>query len=152
MTNYQATVKWQRNSDDFLANKYSRCHEWVFDGGAVVLASASPDIVPSPWSVEARVDPEEAFVASISSCHMLFFLSIACRSGFQVESYADEAVGEMTRNEVGKYVVSKVSLNPVVNYSGEALPNHDDIESMHHEAHAECFIANSIRTKVEVNL
>lgn len=151
MVNYQATVKWQRNSDDFLANKYSRSHEWVFDGGAVVFASASPHIVPLPWSVEAHVDPEEAFVASISSCHMLFFLFIAARAGFQVDSYIDEAVGEMSKNEARKYIVSRVNLNPVVEYSGDKLPKASEIKSIHHEAHEECFIANSIRTEVVVN-
>ncbi|NKB34107.1 MAG: OsmC family peroxiredoxin [Pseudomonadales bacterium] len=152
MSNYKATVQWYRNGEDFLNNKYSRGHEWAFDGGTVVAASASPHIVPLPWSIEANVDPEEGYIASISSCHMLFFLSIAANRGFQIDSYVDESIGEMSKNEAGKWMVSKVTLKPQVDYSGEKQPDSDTASAMHHEAHQECFIANSIRTEVVVSI
>lgn len=150
MSNYNATVSWHRNNQDFLANKYSRGHEWKFDGGAVVQASASPHIVPLPWSIEECVDPEEAFAASISSCHMLFFLSIAANKGYQIESYIDNAIGEMAKNSEGKYFVSKTTLHPQITFSGDENPDQDTIKSIHHQAHEQCFIANSIRTEVVI--
>jgi organic hydroperoxide reductase OsmC/OhrA len=152
MSNYNATIKWQRNDQDFVNKKYSRAHEWLFDGGAVVSASASPHIVPLPWSVESNVDPEEAFIASVSSCHMLFYLDIAASRGIQVDSYTDNAIGEMKKNQNGKLVVSRIILNPDVQHSGENLPDQDTLRAIHHEAHAECFIANSIKTEVVTNL
>jgi len=135
---------------DFLKGKYSREHTWTFDGGAVVAASPSPSVVPPPWSNPANVDPEEAFVASISSCHMLTFLHLASRQGFQVDSYHDEAVGRMTKNEKGVPWVSSVTLDPRIVYSGEKKPTPADEERLHHLAHEQCFIANSIKTQVTV--
>ena len=119
MSEHKATIKWQRTSPDFLKGKYSREHTWTFDGGVTVPASASPSVVPVPFSNPAHVDPEEAFVASISSCHMLTFLFLASKQGFQIDSYEDEAVGVMAKNEKGVPWVSLVTLNPKIVYSGE---------------------------------
>jgi len=150
MAEHKATISWKRMDADFLKGKYSREHTWTFDGGAVVAASPSPSVVPPPWSNPANVDPEEAFVASISSCHMLTFLHLASRQGFQVDSYHDEAVGRMTKNEKGVPWVSSVTLDPRIVYSGEKKPTPADEERLHHLAHEQCFIANSIKTQVTV--
>jgi organic hydroperoxide reductase OsmC/OhrA len=150
MSEHKAIIRWQRTSPDFLKGKYSREHTWSFDGGATVAASSSPSVVPVPFSNPADVDPEEAFVASISSCHMLTFLFLASRQGFVVDSYEDEAVGVMGRNERGASWVSSVRLQPRILYSGEKLPTPADEDRLHHAAHEECFIANSIRTEVTV--
>ena len=150
MSEYKATIKWQRTSPDFLKGKYSREHTWTFDGGVTVPASASPFVVPVPFSNPAHVDPEEAFVAAISSCHMLTFLYLASKEGFQIDSYEDEAVGKVTRNEKGVPWVSLVTLNPRIAYSGEKLPAPADKERLHHLAHEQCYIANSIKTDVTV--
>src|SRR6266566_8007441 len=119
MSSYKATIKWNRNSPDFLKGKYSREHTWTFDGGAVVPASSSPSVVPVPYSNPANVDPEEAFVASISSCHMLTFLFLASRRGIEVAGYEDDAVGIMTKNDRGIPWVSSVVLRPRISYRGE---------------------------------
>ncbi len=150
MSEYKATIKWQRTSPDFLKGKYSREHTWSFDGGVTVPASASPTVVPAPWSNPAGVDPEEAFVASLSSCHMLTFLHLACKAGFQIDSYEDEAVGRVTKNEKGVPWVSSVTLNPKIVYDGEKLPTPGDEERLHHLAHEHCYIANSVKTEVLV--
>ena len=150
MSEYQATIKWQRTSPDFLKGKYSREHTWTFDGGFTMPASPSPSSVPLPWSNPAHVDPEEAYVASISSCHMLTFLFVAYRQGFQVDSYEDEAVGSMTKNDKGVPWISLVTLRPRISYSGEKIPTPADEEHLHHLAHEQCFIANSIKTEVVV--
>ncbi|MEL7149208.1 MAG: OsmC family protein [Pseudomonadota bacterium] len=147
---YRATIRWAA-SGDVLKGHYSRAHEWEFDGGTVVPASASPGIVPLPWSDESAVDPEEAFVASLSSCHMLFFVDFARRAGFAPATYADDAVGVMTKAGDGRMWVSRVELNPVVTWSSEA-PSQDDLRGLHHRAHDACFIANSVRTEVVTNL
>ena len=152
MSNHKATVRWQRTSDEFLKGKYSREHTWEFDGGAVVQASPSPAVVPAPYSNAAHVDPEEAFVASLSSCHMLTFLYLAGRKGFQVDSYADEAVGVITKNERKVPWVSTVTLNPRIVFSGAKLPTRAEQEHLHHESHEQCFIANSVKTEVIVEL
>jgi organic hydroperoxide reductase OsmC/OhrA len=151
MSEYQATIKWQRISPDFLKGKYSREHTWTFDGGIIVPASASPSVVPVPFSNPANVDPEEAYVASISSCHMLTFLFLASKQGFQIDSYEDEAVGVMAKNENGVPWVSLVTLKPKIIYSGEKLPSPADEKKLHHLAHEQCFIANSIKTEVVVH-
>jgi len=149
MAEYSAQVRWQRDEDeDFTGNRYSRAHEWRFDGGAVVAASASPHIVPSPYSVEAGVDPEEAFVAALSSCHMLFFLSLAARDGHVVEAYTDEAMGTMGRDEAGRQYVDRVLLRPHVRFGDGTEPDRERLEALHHAAHERCFIANSVRTEV----
>ena len=150
MSEYKATIKWARNSPDFLRGKYSREHTWTFDGGVTVPATSSQHVVPVPYSNPANVDPEEAFVASLSSCHMLTFLFLAQKQGFQIDSYEDEAVGVVTKNETGKMWVSAVTLNPKIAFSGEKLPSAEDQERLHHGAHDNCFIANSVKTDVTV--
>jgi len=150
MPEYKATIKWQRTSPDFLKGRYSREHTWTFDGGVTVPASPSPHVVPAPWSNPACVDPEEAFVASISSCHMLTFLFLASRQGFQIDSYEDEAVGVMAKNEKGVPWVSLVTLNPKIIYSGDKLPAPADEKQLHHLAHEQCYIANSVKAEITV--
>ncbi len=151
MSEYKATIKWQRTSPDFLKGKYSREHTWTFDGGVIVPASSSPSVVPVPFSNPAHVDPEEAFVAAISSCHMLTFLYLAAKQGFQIDSYEDEAVGVMTKNEKGVPWISLVTLNPKIIYSGDKLPAPTDEKQLHHLAHEQCYIANSIKAEVVVH-
>ena len=150
MSEYKATIKWQRTSPDFLKGRYSREHTWTFDGGVTVPASRSPHVVPAPWSNPACVDPEEAFVAAISSCHMLTFLYLAAKQGFQIDSYEDEAVGVMANNEKGVPWVSSVTLNPKIVFSGDKLPTSADVERLNHLAHEQCYIVNSIKTDVIV--
>lgn len=146
---YSATVEWSRGEARFTDNRYSRAHQWRFDGGAVVPASSSPQVVRIPLSDPSGVDPEEAFVASLSSCHMLWFLSIAAERGWTVDRYLDEAEGEMAKNERGQLVMSRVTLRPAVQFAGEP-PSVAEAEAAHHEAHESCFIANSVRTNVLV--
>ena len=150
MSEHSATVRWQRGDDAFARSRYSRSHEWQFDGGAVVKASASPAVVRAPWSDPAGVDPEEAFVAAVSSCHMLWFLSIAAANGYVVESYEDEAVGVMKRNAEGKEWVADVVLRPRIAFGGDKRPDAAALEALHHEAHAECFIASSVKSAIRV--
>jgi len=150
MSLHKATISWKSAGPDFLKGKYSREHTWTFDGGAVVPASSSPSNVPEPWSNPANVDPEEAFVAAISSCHMLTYLYVAFKQGFQIESYQDEAIGVMTRNKEGVSWVSAVTLHPRIVYGGERLPAPAEEEHLHHLAHEQCFIANSVKTDVKV--
>jgi organic hydroperoxide reductase OsmC/OhrA len=151
MTEYKATIKWTRNSPDFLKGKYSREHTWTFDGGVVVPATSSQHVVPVPYSNPANVDPEEAFVASLSSCHMLTLLFLAQRQGFQIDSYEDEAVGVVTKNETNKMWVSAVTLSPKIAFSGDKMPSAEDLEHLHYAAHENCFIANSVKTVVTVH-
>ncbi len=146
----QCRIDWQRGEADFLNRRYHRSHRWTFDGGAVVAASSSPEIVPVPMSDESAVDPEEAFVASLSSCHMLWFLAIAAKRGFIVDAYQDDPHGIMSRNEQGKLVVSEVTLKPSITWSGAAKPSEGEIAQMHDEAHDECFLANSVKTVIGV--
>lgn len=147
MENFRATVSWQREGATFVDNRYSRKHEWRFDGGVTVPASSSPGVVPLPYSVIEAVDPEEAFVASLSSCHMLWFLSLAAKCGWCVERYDDEAVGEMGTDAAGRLLVAKVTLRPRTLFAGEA-PGAAELATVHHEAHERCFIANSVKTQV----
>lgn len=147
---YRATVSWTRNGETFSDNRYSRGHLWSFDGGIQVPGSSSPSVVPLPYSREDAVDPEEAFVAALSSCHMLTFLSIAAKKRFVVDAYEDRPVGVMTKNHKGKLFVSKVTLDPNIEFSGDKRPSPEQIAEMHHLAHQECFIANSVLTEVEV--
>ncbi len=150
MSEHKATISWKRTSPDFIKGKYSREHSWTFDGGLTIPASPSPSVVPAPYSNPAHVDPEEAYVASISSCHMLTFLYLASKQGFQVDSYEDEAVGLMSKNEKGAAWVGSVTLNPKIIYSGEKLPAPEDEVHLHHLAHEQCFIANSVKTTITV--
>jgi organic hydroperoxide reductase OsmC/OhrA len=147
---YTATVRWQRNGAAFSDRRYSRAHVLAFDGGIEVPGSPSPLHVRAPYSQEHAVDPEEAFTASISSCHMLFFLEYAAQAGFVVDSYADTAVATLGRNAAGKEYLATVVLAPKVAFSGERLPDTAEIAELHERAHHDCFIANSIRTEVTV--
>ena len=148
MTQYTAEVLWLRGEQDFTNNRYSRRHILRFDGGIEIPGSASPDVVPPPMSDANAVDPEEAFVASLSSCHMLWFLSIAAKRRFCVDRYFDAAVGIMGKNLEGKMAMLTVTLKPEVLFSGECLHTLEQIHFMHHKAHEECFIANSVKTEV----
>src|SRR5436853_1761310 len=139
MSEHKAIIRWKRTSEEFLKGKYSREHTWTFDGGLTVPASPAPAVVPAPWSNPANVDPEEAFVAAISSCHMLTFLYLASKQGFQLDSYEDEASGVVTKNENGTPWVSAVTLRPKIGYSGEKRPAAADEERLHHLAHEQCF-------------
>jgi organic hydroperoxide reductase OsmC/OhrA len=150
MAHHTATISWERSGPDFLKGIYSREHTWAFDGGLVVPASSSPLNVRLPFSNPANVDPEEAFVASISSCHMLTYLFLAYQRGFQVDSYQDLATGLVTRNEKGTPWVSSVVLHPEIAYSGERVPTEAEVAELHHQSHEQCFIANSVRTAVTV--
>jgi organic hydroperoxide reductase OsmC/OhrA len=149
MSEYTATIRWQRQTaETFVDNQYSRGHQWLFDGGVTVPASASPYVVPLPYSVEANVDPEEAFVASLSSCHMLFFLSIAAKKRLIVDQYIDDAIGFIEAGENAKQWMSRVILRPKITFSGDRRPDREKLQKIHHLAHAECFIANSVKTEV----
>ncbi len=150
MAEHKAILEWQRNGADLLKGKYSREHRWSFDGGQTVPASSAPSVVPAPYSNPACVDPEEAFVASIASCHLLTFLYVASKAGFVIDEYRDEAVGIMAKNEKGVPWVSTVRLNPRISYSGDRKPTAEETEHLHHQAHEQCFIANSIKTEVTV--
>jgi len=151
VSSYTVTIRWTRDpSTDFSKGQYSRAHTWEFDGGATVPASPSPHIVPAPWNDPNGVDPEEAFVASLSSCHMLFFVDYARRAGFVVDSYVDEAEGVLQKRADGKMWMSRVTLRPKIAFSGDKQPTSDDIAHLHHRAHEDCFIANSVTTEVIV--
>ena len=150
MSTYTATIRWTRDrSTDFSRGQYSRAHEWSFDGGVTVPASPSPHVVPQPWSDTSAVDPEEAFVASLASCHMLFFVDFARRAGFVVDSYTDEAEGVLDKRADGRMWMSKVTLRPRIAWDG-IPPDAAAIAGLHHKAHEACFIANSVTTKVVV--
>ena len=146
MSEYKVTVKWERNDQPFVDNKYSRAHSLAFDG-LTVPGSSSPRVVPV-YSDPNAVDPEEAFVASLSSCHMLWFLSLAAKQGFRVDSYSDDAVGVLSKNDENRFAITKVTLRPHVIFSGDRVPSQSEIEEIHHESHELCFIANSVKTDV----
>jgi organic hydroperoxide reductase OsmC/OhrA len=148
MSEHIAIVHWKNDGSKFTDNKYSREHIWKFDGEVEVSASASPQVVPVPYSNPACVDPEEAFVASLSSCHMLWFLSIAAKNKFVVESYLDRAVGIMEKNKYGKLAIAKVYLRPQINFINDNLPTDQKIKEMHEAAHQNCFLANSVKTEI----
>jgi organic hydroperoxide reductase OsmC/OhrA len=148
MSQHVAELTWTREDQPFLDRRYSRRHLVQFDGGARVPMSSSPSVVPAPMSDPSAVDPEEAFVASLASCHMLWFLDLAMRQGFRVDSYRDAATGTMGRDEQGRTVMREVLLRPRVDFSGEALPTRAQVEQLHHAAHEACFLANSVRCAV----
>ncbi|EHK9074978.1 OsmC family protein [Vibrio parahaemolyticus] len=153
MSKHTALITWQRQANEiFSDNQYSRAHTWRFDGGLLVPASPSPHVVPLPLSVEENVDPEEAFVAALSSCHMLVFISIAAKRRYVIDSYVDAAEGALTAGENGKEWVSRVVLNPKVVFSGDKQPSYEQLEKMHHMAHENCFIANSVKTEIVTNI
>lgn len=148
MSEYTARLEWERGGQDFLANGYSRRHTLRFDGGAELPGSSSPHVVPLPMSDASAVDPEEMFVASLSSCHMLWFLTMAVKRKFVVDRYVDAATGVMEKNADGRMAMTVVTLRPEVRFSGANLPTREQVEQMHHRAHDECFIANSVKTEV----
>ena len=145
-----ARVVWERGDQVFTDNRYSRRHRIEFDGGAVLAGSSSPTVVRAPYSDPSAVDPEEQFIASLSSCHMLWFLSIAVKKHFRVDRYEDDAEGVMEKNAEGRVAITRVTLHPRVAFSGEKIPSAQEIEQLHHEAHEECYIANSVKTEVRV--
>jgi organic hydroperoxide reductase OsmC/OhrA len=150
MSAHSATVVWERPAGAaFKDNKYSRAHEWRFDGGSVVSASSSPQVVPLPLSKADAVDPEEAFVASLSACHMLFFLSYAARAGFVIDRYEDDAVGETGKNAAGAVAMLRVRLRPKIAWV-EKTPSATELDDLHHRSHASCYIANSVNTEVSI--
>lgn len=148
MAQHVAEIIWVRGDQAFIDNRYSRKHVMRFDAGIDIPASSSPHVVPTPYSDAAAIDPEEAFVASLSSCHMLWFLSIAAKRKYVVEHYSDSAVGLMAKDALGKMAMSVVTLRPKVVFSGDRLPTRADIDRMHQLAHEECFIANSVKSEV----
>ena len=148
MSTYSATIAWQRGQQAFSDHRYSRRHDWQFDGGVVVPASSSPQVVPLPMSDASAVDPEEAFVASLSSCHLLWFLDIAARAGWVVDDYCDEASGLLARNGAGQLAMTQVTLRPQVRFAGERQPDEAEVRRLHHAAHEACFIANSVKSDV----
>lgn len=151
MAEHKATITWTGAGPDFLKGRFTREHTWTFDGGLTVPASAAPAVVPPPLSNPAGIDPEEAFVASLSSCHLLTFLYLAYRKGIQVDRYEDEAVGLMAKGENGVPWVSQVRLNPRIAYSGDRRPSHEEEAELHQQAHHHCYIANSVKTQVVVS-
>ncbi len=151
MRAYRAEVRWaRRDSERFVDGWYQRGHEWRFDGGATVTASANPDHVPPGTSNPADVDPEEALIAAASSCHMLFFLAFAAKVGFVVDAYADNAVGYLDRDADGRQFMARIELRPDIAFAGERLPTREEIEALHHKAHDACYVANSLRTESSV--
>jgi organic hydroperoxide reductase OsmC/OhrA len=150
MHRYEARIRWTRGDAKFSDHRYSRGHEWSFDGGVTVPASSSPLSVPLPHSVAEAVDPEEALVASASSCHMLWFLALAAKRGFVVESYVDEAFGVMEKNSAGKLAFSRITLRPKIEFGGDRQPTPAELEALHHDAHEECYIAQSLKADVVV--
>jgi organic hydroperoxide reductase OsmC/OhrA len=148
---YKVKIYWKKNfGEAFTDNKYSRAHTWIFDGGSEIEASSSPHVVPLPMSKESAVDPEEAFVASISSCHMLWFLSIAAGKKFIVDSYEDNAEGILEKNAEGKLAMTEVTLNVHAKFSGDTLPSQVQLDELHHLAHEKCYIANSVKTRIKI--
>ena len=148
MQQYNAETTWQRGEQPFLDNRYSRRHVVRFDGGVEIPGSSSPHVVKVPMSDPAAVNPEELFVASLSTCHMLWFLSIAAQRGFRVDRYVDKAFGVMGKAPNGKFAMTVVTLRPKVSFSGDSIPTEEDLNDMHHRAHDECFIANSVSCEV----
>ena len=151
MSHYVATIEWRRKPDErFIDGRYSRAHQWSFDGGHVAPASSSPSVVRVPLSDPAGVDPEEALVASLSSCHMLFFLDFARQRGFVVDSYIDAAEGVMEKGSDGRIQMTRVTLKPRVIFSGDKRPNEADVDAIHHKAHEACYIANTVKSEIVV--
>ncbi len=151
MATYEAKIVWHRqNHERFVDSKYSRAHSWMFDGGVVVPASSAVHSVPLPYSKAENVDPEEALVAAVSSCHMLTFLYLAAKAKYVVDSYEDRAVGTMSRDTGGRQAITAVRLAPEITFSGDAAPTEEVMARLHHDAHEQCFIANSVRSEITV--
>jgi organic hydroperoxide reductase OsmC/OhrA len=146
MSEHKVTLRWERGGAEFSYQKYPRDHTWSFDGGHKMVATAAPAFLGNP----AHVDPEEAFVASLSSCHMLTFLAIACKQKFVLDSYEDEAVGHLEKNADGKLAITRVELRPQIMWGGDRKPTAEELDKMHHAAHENCFITNSVKTEVSV--
>lgn len=146
MSEHKITLNWQKTSDSFSYKEYNREHTWTFKNGLNVEASAATGYLGSPDCV----DPEEVFVASLSSCHMLTFLAIASMQRFDIASYVDEAVGIMAKNTEGKMAITEVTLKPQIEFVGDNRPTAEQIAQMHHKAHEQCFIANSVKTEIKV--
>lgn len=145
---YRASIEWTRAGEDFADNRYSRGHIWRFDGGIDVPASSSPQVIAPPMSVEAAVDPEEAFVASLASCHMLWFLALARKQGFVVDYYSDDAIGELAMNADRQMAMTQVTLRPRTSFAGSSPPDNATVIELHHKAHEQCYIANSVKTQI----
>jgi organic hydroperoxide reductase OsmC/OhrA len=153
MSEYFVRVAWHRQEhESFIDNQYSRGHEWSFDGGVTVPASSSPHVVPLPYSNESNVDPEEAFVAALSSCHMLFFLSIAAKRKLIIDEYVDNPVGIMEQDGDGRISITRVRLRPEIKFTVDSKPTFEQLEKMHHQSHEQCFIANSVKTEVTTEI
>jgi organic hydroperoxide reductase OsmC/OhrA len=150
MAHHNARIEWQRGEARFTDNRYSRAHLWSFDGGVRVPASSCPSVVPVPLSDPGAVDPEEAFVAALASCHMLWFLSIAAKRGFVVDRYEDDAVGELATNHQGLLAMKTVTLRPAVIFGPGSRPTREVLESLHHEAHDACYLSNSVRSEIRI--
>ena len=146
MSEHKVNLSWKRGDAPFEYQKYPRNHTWKFDGGHEMTASAAPAYLGDP----KQVDPEEAFVASLSSCHMLTFLAIACKKKFVLDEYIDDAVGHMEKNAEGRLAITRVTLNQRLKFSGDKQPTTAEIEEMNHMAHDQCFVANSVKTEVKV--
>ena len=149
MHQFFATVAWQRDGQDFAGQRYSRGHEWQFDGGLTVAASSSPLSVPLPMSVAENIDPEEALVAATSSCHMLFFLSLAAQRGYVIDDYRDAAIGDLGKNAAGRLAMTRIVLRPRIAFAGTP-PSPEALAALHHDAHERCYIANSLTADVVV--
>ncbi|NHZ88401.1 OsmC family peroxiredoxin [Massilia sp. CCM 8733] len=150
MQQFEAQLAWQRGAQPFLDKRYSRAHAWTFDGGLRVPASSSPLSVALPMSDPAAVDPEEALVAAVSSCHMLFFLALAASAGHVVDDYRDHALGTMSKNADGKMAMTRIVLRPAIGFADGTGPDCAQLDALHHAAHAQCYIANSIKADVVV--
>lgn len=153
MSEHTALVIWSRGQNEIFTDcRFSREHRWVFDGGATVLASSSPEVMAAPLSVEANVDPEEAFIAALSSCHMLTFLAIAAKQRYIVDSYTDQAIGILSEDARRRFCISRVTLRPQVIFSGPRRPDFRQLEKLHLLAHQHCFIANSVKTEIVIEI
>jgi len=151
MSEYQAHVLWKRHEGEaFTDARYSRAHTWGFDGGVVVPASSAVSSVPLPYSKPENVDPEEAFVAALSSCHMLTFLYLAAKARFVVDAYDDRATGILEKNPEGRLAITRVRLDPKITFSGAPAPTAADLARLHHAAHEQCYLASSVRTEITV--
>jgi len=152
MIEYSATIEWNRDNQVFSDSKYSRVHTWSFENGQTITASSSPNIVPTPYSDPRCLDPEESFVAALSSCHMLFFLSIVAGKGYVVDNYSDSAIGLLEKNSESQLAITQVTLNPKVDFASEFEIEQEELERIHDEAHKLCFIANSVNTTITIDI
>ena len=150
MSTHTAQVEWERHGSAFTDNRYSRAHVWRFDGGITVPASSSPQVVPVPYSDAGNVDPEEAFVAALASCHMLWFLGLAAAQGYVIDRYCDAATATMARNAQGRQWLERLVLNPHVAFGGPRVPTDEAVGALHHAAHEACFLANSVKTEIAI--